>query len=119
MGSMFFICCIMILRIIVDQYIVTHTSEDLHIPEIKKDIWSVRKIFISVIAIEDTYKKPSLEDIMVIIYSNYQYIQTNREYTFNSQNDRWSKDTARCLCLEIIPLAHILEHQLYHLFVCP
>ena len=29
-----------------------------------------KKIFISVIAIGNIYKKPSLEDIMVIIYSN-------------------------------------------------
>ena len=45
-------------------------SEDLHLPEIKKDIRSMRKIFMSVIAIGNIYKEPSLEDIMVTIYSN-------------------------------------------------
>ena len=62
----------------------------------------MRKIFISVIAIEDTYKEPSLEDIMVIVIQIYQDIQINREKTFKSKIDLWSKDTARRLCLEII-----------------
>ena len=45
----------------------------------------MRKIFISVIAIENIYKKPSLEDIMVIVIQIYQDIQTNRDYTFKSK----------------------------------
>ena len=62
----------------------------------------MRKIFISVIAIGNITRNHRWKILWSQYIQNYQDIQINREKTFNLQNDRWSEDNARRLCLEII-----------------
>ena len=85
----------------------------------------VKKIFISIYCKENTTRKhlfKSTDSKSVHYVLNIQLRSSAKESHLNVSMMVDSKLQARCLCLalkKVTPLAYILEHELYHLFVCP